>query len=274
MKRAAAKAANQTPWSETAMSGVTWDFSGKTAVVTGATKGIGRAIALGFAATGCSLGITGRNEAELRETAEAACWHGVRCETHAADLSSAEACRETAEWFDRTFEVIDILINNAGLSFPERLLDLEVAHWDTTLNVNLRAPAIMSQVLARKMIRQEHGVIVNVASNAALAGIAEHAAYCASKFGLNGLTKVMAVELGPYNIRVNAIAPTVVLTPMGQQVWGDESKAAPVKARIPLGRFAWPKEITAAVFFLASEASSMIHGETLVIDGGVNANLY
>jgi NAD(P)-dependent dehydrogenase (short-subunit alcohol dehydrogenase family) len=82
------------------------------------------------------------------------------------------------------------------------------------------------------------------------------------------------VELGPHNIRVNAIAPTVVLTPMGQQVWGDEQKAAPVKARIPLGRFAWPKEITAAVFFLASDASSMIHGETLVIDGGVNANLY
>lgn len=256
------------------MSEITWDFSGKTAVVTGATKGIGRDIALGFAEAGCNVGITGRNERELQEVAGLARSHGVRCETRVADLASAQSCRETAEYFDGVFPVIDILVNNAGLSFPEMLVDLDVDHWDTTLNVNLRAPAIMSQVLARKMIRQKHGSVINISSNAALAGIAEHAAYCASKYGLNGLTKVMAVELGPHNIRVNAIAPTVVLTPMGQQVWGDARKADPVKARIPLGRFAWPKEITAAVFFLASDASPMIHGETLVIDGGVNANLY
>jgi NAD(P)-dependent dehydrogenase (short-subunit alcohol dehydrogenase family) len=172
------------------------------------------------------------------------------------------------------FPVIDILVNNAGLSFPEKLVDLDVGHWDTTLAVNLRAPALISQVLARKMIAQKHGAIINISSNACLAGIEEHAAYCASKFGLDGLTKVMAVELGPHNIRVNAIAPTVVLTPMGQQVWGDARKADPVKAKIPLGRFAWPKEITAAVLFLASDACPMIHGETLVVDGGVNARLY
>ena len=118
------------------------------------------------------------------------------------------------------------------------------------------------------------GVIVNISSNACTAGIEEHAAYCASKFGLDGLTKVMAVELGPLGIRVNAVAPTVVLTPMGDQVWGDPVKAAPVKARIPLGRFALPGEVCELVLFLASDAASMIHGETLLVDGGVHAKLY
>jgi NAD(P)-dependent dehydrogenase (short-subunit alcohol dehydrogenase family) len=250
------------------------EFRGKTAIVTGATKGIGRDIALGFARAGCNLGVTGRNARELREVAEEARVAGVECKTCEADLASASECLEMAGYFAKIFPVIDILVNNAGLSFPEKLLDLEVGHWDTTLAVNLRAPALISKVIAPKMIRQGGGVIINISSNAGLAGLAEHAAYCASKFGLNGLTKVMAVELGPHNIRVNAVAPTVVLTPMGTRVWGDPKKADPVKAKIPLGRFAYPKEVTSAVFFLASEGAAMIHGETLIIDGGVNAKLY
>jgi len=256
------------------MSDTVYDFKGKTVIVTGASKGIGRDIALGFARAGASLGITGRNEQELREVAEAARAAGVRCETRPADLASAADCAALAGHFAALFPVIDILVNNAGLSFPEKLVDLEVGHWDTTLAVNLRAPALISKVIAKKMIAAGGGTIINISSNACLAGIEEHAAYCASKFGLDGLTKVMAVELGPHNIRVNAIAPTVVLTPMGTQVWGDPKKADPVKAKIPLGRFAQPREVTAAVFFLASEGAGMIHGETLIIDGGVNAKLY
>lgn len=250
------------------------EFRGKTAIITGATKGIGRDIAVSFARAGCNLGIIGRNVAELREVAEEASALGVACETRRADLASARECLEMTEHFANCFPVIDILVNNAGQSFPEKLVDLDIAHWDITLAVNLRAPAIISSVIAGKMLEQGHGVIINISSNASLAGIEEHAAYCASKFGLNGLTKVMAVELGPHNIRVNAIAPTVVLTPMGTRVWGDLKKANPVKARIPLGRFAYPHEVTSAVFFLASQGAEMINGETLVIDGGTNARLY
>ncbi len=256
------------------MSELEFHFTGKVAVVTGATRGIGHDIALRLAEAGCDLGITARREEELAGVAEEIRALGVRCEYCGADLASVEACVKMAEYFAGIFPVVDILVNNAGLSFVERLVDLDIDHWNTVINVNLRAPAVITKVLARKMITQGHGAIVNIASNACLAGIAEHSAYCASKFGLNGLTKVMAVELGPHNIRVNAIAPTVVLTPMGEQVWGDPKKADPVKARIPLGRFAYPKEVTGAVLFLASEAAAMIHGETLVIDGGVNANLY
>lgn len=256
------------------MGDANYDFTGKTAVITGATKGIGRDIASSFARVGCALGITGRSEKDLQEVAAEVRTAGVACEIYRADLSIAEECTAMAEHFASTFPVVDFLVNDAGLSFPEKLVDLDVAHWDTTLAVNLRAPALITKVIARKMIAQGHGAIVNISSNASVAGIEEHAAYCASKFGLDGLTKVMAVELGPHSIRVNAIAPTVVLTPMGAQVWGDPKKADPVKARIPLGRFAFPKEITAAVFFLVSEGAGMIHGETLIIDGGVNAKLY
>ena len=256
------------------MSETVYDFKGRTAIVTGASKGIGRDIALALARAGANLGITGRDQRELAEVAAEARRAGVRCEVRVADLASAQDCLAMAEHFAALFPAIDLLVNNAGLSFPEKLVDLEVGHWDTTLAVNLRAPALISRVIARKMIVAGGGTIVNISSNACLAGIEEHAAYCASKFGLDGLTKVMAVELGPHNIRVNAVAPTVVLTPMGTQVWGDPKKADPVKAKIPLGRFAQPREVTAAVLFLASEGAGMIHGETLIIDGGVNAKLY
>ncbi len=256
------------------MDQIHYDFRGRTAIVTGATKGIGRDIALAFARAGAGLGITGRNQQELREVAAEARAAGVRCEARAADLASAAECIAVAEHFTALFPAIDVLVNNAGLSIPEKLVELDAGHWDTTLAVNLRAPALISKVIARKMIAAGGGAIINISSNACLAGIEEHAAYCASKFGLDGLTKVMAVELGPHHVRVNAVAPTVVLTPMGTRVWGDPRKADPVKARIPLGRFAQPGEVTAAVLFLASAGAGMIHGETLIVDGGVNAKLY
>lgn len=253
---------------------VAFDFSGMNVLVTGATKGIGRDIALAFAKAGAMVAATGRNRAELDSlNAEISTTSG-RCQTFAADLADAVACTAMAEAAVQALGHIDILVNNAGISFPERLVDLALEHWDTTLAVNLRAPALITSVVARNMIGRGRGSIVNISSNACMAGIDEHAAYCASKFGLDGLTKVMAVELGPHGIRVNAVAPTVVLTPMGTQVWGDATKADPVKAKIPLGRFLEPREVTDVVLFLASHAAAMIHGETILIDGGVNAKLY
>jgi NAD(P)-dependent dehydrogenase (short-subunit alcohol dehydrogenase family) len=253
---------------------ITFDFSGRTALVTGATKGIGRDVALAFADSGCSVAATGRNPEALAALSAEIEAKGVGCFTFKADLSNVEECFRLAEYFLQETGGIDILVNNAGTSFPERITDLDVDHWNATLAVNLRAPVFVTKVIAAHMIEKRNGVIVNVSSNAGVAGIEEHAAYCASKFGLLGLTKVMAVELGPFNIRVNAVAPTVVLTPMGTKVWGDPAKADPVKARIPLGRFAYPKEVSQVVLFLASDASSMISGETVLIDGGVNAKLY
>jgi NAD(P)-dependent dehydrogenase (short-subunit alcohol dehydrogenase family) len=251
-----------------------FNYSGKNVVVTGATKGIGRDIAIAFADAGANIGITGRNESELATLKSEISSKGVTCLSTRSDLSDADDCIRMAGFFVAGFSCIDILINNAGISFPEMLTDLDVNHWNTTLNVNLRAPALITKMISPGMIKRKSGVIINISSNACMAGIEEHAAYCASKFGLDGLTKVMAVELGPSNIRVNAIAPTVVLTPMGTQVWGDPAKADPVKAKIPMGRFIEPSEVSNVVLFLASKKAAMIHGETLLIDGGVNAKLY
>ena len=253
---------------------VAYDYTGSRILVTGAAKGIGRDIALSFARSGAVVAVTDRSTDELdllRREFEA---EGLRCLTFAADLSKAEECMSMARSVVEAQGGLDILINNAGISFPESIIDLDVAHWDTTLAVNLRAPALITKVVAASMIAQKKGIIVNIISNACAGAIVDHAAYCSSKFGFDGLTKVMAIELGPQGIRVNAVAPTIVLTPMGTQVWGDPKKADPVKAKIPLGRFLQPKEVTDLVMFLASDSAAMIHGETVLLDGGANAHLY
>lgn len=253
---------------------VTFDFTGKTVLVTGATNGIGRDIALGFARAHATVCATGRNTNALETLAAEIASLGSRCITYPADLADSQACIRMATWFNDHTTCIDILVNNAGISHPELLVDLDIANWDDTLAVNVRAAAIITKVIASRMIACHQGAIVNISSNAGIAGITEHAAYCASKAALHGLASVMALELGPHNIRVNSIAPTVVLTPMATQVWGDPAKADPVRAAIPLGRFALPSEVTETVLFLASDAASMIHGTVLLIDGGTHASLY
>lgn len=135
--------------------------------------------------------------------------------------------------------------------------------------VNVRAVMILSQIAAKDMIgRGGGGAIVNLSSQASSRGIADHAAYCASKGALDQLTRTMALELGPHQIRVNAINPTVTLTPMGEMAWGDPKKSGPMLARIPLGRFAKPFHVANAVAYLLSDAADMIHGVTLPVDGG------
>jgi NAD(P)-dependent dehydrogenase (short-subunit alcohol dehydrogenase family) len=139
------------------------------------------------------------------------------------------------------------------------------------LAVNLTAPALITSVVAKQMKEQKSGAIVNISSSAGTVGLSEHAAYCSSKFGLNGLTKVLALELGPFNIRANGVAPTVTLTPMGEQVWSAPEKRDPMLANIPLGRFLQPREVADAVVFLSSDSAAMITGEVLLVDGGLTA---
>jgi NAD(P)-dependent dehydrogenase (short-subunit alcohol dehydrogenase family) len=248
------------------MSTIYPSLSGKRVLITGASKGIGRAIALRFAENGCDIAATGRNGEELSSLAAQIREMGRRCEVLAADLSSRSETLEMAKSFAGTG--VDVLVNNAGLSFPETITDLDPDHWDTTIQVNLTAPALITSVMAPSMIAQKSGAIVNVSSAAGSTALIEHAAYCASKFGLNGLTKVLALELGPHNIRVNAVAPTVTLTPMAVQVWSAPEKRDPMLSQIPLGRFVEPGEVADAVLFLASDSAAMISGEVLLIDGG------
>jgi NAD(P)-dependent dehydrogenase (short-subunit alcohol dehydrogenase family) len=240
-------------------------------MITGATKGLGRDFALSLAGAGCEIAATGRNQEELDSLRSEITSAGGRCEIRRADLCSSTEILEMAGDLDRRMGPFDVLINNAGTTSLQPVLDIDPEQWDVVLNVNLRAPALLTSVIAKGMKERRRGSIINIASAASVVAMEEHAAYCASKFGLIGLTKVMAVELGPSNIRVNAVCPTVVLTDMGTKVWGDPAKSEPMLEKIPLHRFAQPSDITDTVMFLASDASAMINGAVLLLDGGYTA---
>jgi L-xylulose reductase len=236
------------------------DLSGKRTMVTGAGKGIGRTICQMLARSGAAVVAVSRTAGDLESLRGE-----IDCETITADLADAEAARSAAA----SAGVIDLLVNNAGISIPQSFLDTTLDAFDRTMAINVRAVMVITQVIARGMIdRGNGGAVVNVSSQASKVALADHAAYCASKGALDQLTRVMALELGPHNIRVNAVNPTVTLTPMGQMAWGDPAKRDPMLAKIPLGRFAQPQDVAHAVAYLLSDQADLIHGVTLPIDGG------
>ncbi|HHW84691.1 MAG TPA: glucose 1-dehydrogenase [Chloroflexi bacterium] len=244
---------------------------GKRALVTGGSKGIGAEAAIVLAQAGADVAIAGRDHEGLQATAAQIEAAGRRCVIIEADMRTTEGPLQAAQAALDAFGTVDILVNNAGIARIAPILASPLADWEETIAVNLRAPYLLAQALAPKMIEQKHGKIINVSSQAGVVAIEGHASYAASKGGLNMLTKVMALEWGPHNVQVNAVAPTVILTPMGTQVWGDPAKAEPMLAKIPLRRFGQPVEVADLILFLASPASDLITGETILIDGGYTA---
>ncbi len=235
-------------------------FSGKRALVTGAGKGIGRAVATMLAARGAEVVALGRNAADLDSLAG--------CHAIVADLDDAEAA---AALVARALP-LDLLVNNAGISILEPALDATPAAFEAVMRVNAWAPLRLAQVVAGGLIaRGRQGAIVNVSSTASSRGLALHAAYCASKAALDALTRVLAIEFGAHGIRVNSVNPTVTLTPMAQRAWSDPARSAPMLARIPLGRFVEPDEVARAVCFLLGEDAAMVNGACLEVDGGFSA---
>jgi L-xylulose reductase len=239
------------------------DFRNRRAFVTGAGKGIGREIALMLTRFNARVIALSRTDKDLQSLKD-----NTGCETIVADLADPVSARRAAEQAGE----VDLLVNNAGISILQPFLDSTIEAWDTTLAINLRSVVIISQVIAAQMIKRGvSGSIVNVSSMAAFQALEAHAAYCASKAGLDQLTKVMAVELGKYGIRVNSVNPTVVLTEMGKRAWSDPDKGGPMLKRIPLGRFAECEDIASVVCFLLSDAAAMLNGLALPIDGGFRA---
>jgi L-xylulose reductase len=236
------------------------DLTGKSVVVTGAGKGIGRATALMLARRGAKVIALTRSAADL-QTLETE----IGCKSIAVDLADPDATRAAA----RAALPADFLINCAGTTALESFLETSVAAFDLLYAVNTRAPMIVAQEYARDLVaRDQKGAIVNVSSCASFVGIPDHAAYCASKAGLDGLTRVMAKELGPKGIRVNGVHPTVTLTPMAVKAWSDPVKSAGMMARIPLGRFAEPDDIAEVILFLLADEAAMVNGLSMPVDGG------
>jgi len=236
------------------------DFTGKKVILTGAGKGIGRATAEILVARGAEVIALTRSAADV-----AALQADLGCRVIQVDLADAAATRAAA----LAALPADYLINCAGTTELQSFLDTTVQAFDRLIAVNTRAPMIVAQEFARDLIaRGQKGAIVNVSSVAAFVGIPDHAAYCTSKAGLDGLTRVMAKELAPLGIRVNGVHPTVTLTPMAVKAWSDPAKAAGMMNRIPVGRFAESADITEVILFLLSDAAAMVNGISMPVDGG------
>ena len=236
------------------------DFTGKSIIVTGAGKGIGRALAEMIVERGAEVIAITRSAEDV-----AALKAKLGCRAMQVDLADAEATRQAA----LAALPADFLVNCAGTTELQPFLDTTIEAFDHLYAVNTRAPMIMAQAYARAAIAAGRpGAIVNVSSVASFIGIPDHAAYCASKGGLDALTRVMAKELGPKGIRVNAVNPTVTLTPMAVKAWSDPAKAQGMLSRIPVGRFAQPSEICEVILFLLSDEAAMVNGLAMPVDGG------
>jgi NAD(P)-dependent dehydrogenase (short-subunit alcohol dehydrogenase family) len=239
-------------------------LEGKTVLITGAGKGIGRATVAVLVKRGMHVIALSRTNADLAEIEGE-----FGCRTIKVDLADANAARAAV----RAALPFDYLVNNAGIAALESVLDTTPETFDTVMAVNVRAPLILSQEYARDLIaRDQKGAIVNVSSIASFLGFADHAAYCASKGALDGLTRVMANELGHKGIRVNGVHPVITLTPMAVKAWSDPAKSDPMLKRIPLGRFVEPPEVASVIAYLLSDDAAMVNGVNLPVDGGFLIN--
>jgi L-xylulose reductase len=250
--------------SKTITTGDAMSFEGKSVLVTGAGKGIGRATSLLLAKRGARVVALTRSQADLDSLAEEIGATGI-----AVDLADAEATRSAATGAASA----DYLVNCAGTTTLASFMETSVAEFDQIMAVNVRAAMIVAQEYVKAAIaRGAGGAIVNVSSVSAFTGFADHTAYCASKGALDAMTRVMANELGPHRIRVNAVNPVVTLTPMAIKAWSDPAKSGPLLSRIPLNRFVEPEEVAQAILFLLSDQASMITGISMPVDGGFGIN--
>ena len=246
-------------------------LKGKIAIVTGGGRGIGSAIALGFAQAGANVVVASRTPADLervKSQIENLGRHALAVQTNIA--VKAEVDNMVAKTLEK-FGTIDILVNNAAINIMRNLVDLREDGWDKVMNVDLKGYFLCSQAAAKVMMEKKTGNIINIVSTGATKAAPGLGAYSIAKAGVVMLTKLLAVELASYHIRVNAIGPYLVKTAFSQPMWSNPEALQALEASIPLGRIAEPEDVVSVALFLASDASSYITGQTIYVDGGTLA---
>ncbi len=244
----------------------------KIALVTGAGRGLGAAIATGLAEAGAHVILLGRTQAHLEDVSRQIAAAGGQSEVAACDVTQDDSVRRIIADLGR----LDILVNNAGTNFPEPFTSVSDEHLDTMLDLNVRAYFVVAQAAVKKMLedaarKAAGGVVLNISSQMGHVGSPNRTVYCMTKHAVEGLTKAMAVELAPHGIRVNSIGPTFADTPLVRRIVDTPEKREFITSRIPLGTLCKVEDIMAAAVYLASPAASMITGTHLLVDGGWTA---
>jgi NAD(P)-dependent dehydrogenase (short-subunit alcohol dehydrogenase family) len=243
-------------------------LDGKRALVTGGGRGIGLTAASALAQAGAHVTLAARTKSEIEEAAEAIRARGDKAEALVLDVTDIEAMRKAIA----AAAPFNILVNNAGTNRPKYLPDVTVEDYDVIMGLNVRAAFFCAQAVAQKLIEaKQPGSIINISSQMGHVGAARRTVYCASKHAMEGFTKAMAIELAPHNIRVNSLGPTFLETPMTKPFFENKAFRDEVLSKIKLGRLGQLEELTGAIVFLASDASSLMTGSALVLDGGWTA---
>ena len=250
-----------------------FDLSGKTALITGSSQGIGYALAKGLAAAGANIILNGRDEEKLSRAASTLQQEGADVHALPFDATDHEAARNAVDGYENSNGAIDILVNNAGMQFRTPLEDFPADKFDTLLMTNVSSVFHVGQAVARHMIERKAGKIVNIASVQSMLARPGIAPYTATKGAVTNLTKGMATDWAKYGLQINAIAPGYFDTPLNAALVNDPEFSAWLEKRTPAGRWGDVDELVGACVFLSSAASSFVNGHTLYVDGGITASL-
>jgi NAD(P)-dependent dehydrogenase (short-subunit alcohol dehydrogenase family) len=248
-----------------------FDLTGKVAMVTGSTRGLGETAAIALAKAGADVAICGRSQADLMRVTGAVQTLGRKAAGFSLDVTSKEKIQQGVGEILETFGRIDILVNNAGVNYRVPVLEYPEDQWDLILNTNLKGYYLVAQAVVPQMIERGYGKVINISSIAGQIGVINLLAYASSKGGVNQMTRVMAVEWAKLGIRVNAIAPTYFETELVTQIRNDPDRMQFITGRTPMGRFGKLPELEGLVIFLAAPASDFMTGQIVCIDGGWTA---
>jgi NAD(P)-dependent dehydrogenase (short-subunit alcohol dehydrogenase family) len=249
-----------------------FDLTDQVALVTGASKGIGYALAKALAHAGAKVAIAARSVDLLTKLAEEIKAEGGDARVFALDVRNVDQIRQVFEQVAESYVRLDILVNNAGMGSPIPALEVTEQYWDHMMDLNLKGLFFCCQQAAKIMVKNGYGRIVNMSSQASVVGIPQEAVYCTSKAGVNMLSKALALEWSGSGITINAVGPTFVYTPGTAARLDDPAFSKPLLAQIPVGRVGTVTDVAAAVLFYASPAASMITGTMLLVDGGYTAH--